>query len=104
MAGVSVATVSRYLNNSMLLAPATERKRLVGSLSFTDKVVIGRRDFFSVVRSERPDIIALGYDQDRSWLDKAIRASGLSIRIVRIPRHGSYSTSSLLKGIKGRAQ
>jgi FAD synthetase len=76
----------------ILLMPAEARRKVLESLRPVDKAVVGdERDFFRVVESEKPDIIALGHDQalDKS-LERRIRARG--IKIVRI--------KSLLKGCK----
>ena len=46
---------------------ARERKEMVGSLKFVDKVRIGHTsDMMKVVKEEKPGIIALGYDQDEN--------------------------------------
>lgn len=44
--------------------PARIRKRNIEKLKIADKVVVGHRsNFIAVVKKEKPDIIALGYDQ-----------------------------------------
>jgi FAD synthetase len=44
--------------------PARIRKRNIEKLKIADKVVVGHRsNFVAVVKKEKPDIIALGYDQ-----------------------------------------
>ena len=85
------ATVRR--NKEYLLFPANERKKVLESLSFVDKVIVGdRNDMFKIVRKEKPDIIVLGYDQalDKEKLDK-------KIRLIRLKRkYRDYSTRKLL--------
>ncbi len=93
-------------NKGVLLAPAGDRKRLVESIRFVDKVVIGRKDdFLRVVESERPDVIALGYDQhrDMEWLLKRLGKNVSKPRIVTIKRFGNYSTKQIMEKYKREA-
>jgi FAD synthetase len=86
-----------------LLAPARDRKVLIESLSCVDKAVIGGEgDFFSVVEEESPDVIALGYDQDRKWLDMALESSGLRPKVARIGELKGYSTSRIIGRMSGK--
>ncbi|RLJ10315.1 MAG: hypothetical protein DRP15_00330 [Candidatus Aenigmatarchaeota archaeon] len=83
-----------------LIFPAKERKKLLESLRFVDKVIIGdKKDFFKVIEKERPDIIALGYDQeiDLSTLKKRTERLGIDVRIKRIDKYGDYSTRKIIK-------
>ena len=90
-------------NKGVLLAPAEERKRMVESVRFVDRAIIGsEQGFFSVVEKERPDIIALGYDQerDREWILKGLRESGLRTNLVTIEKFGKFSTGEMVKKYK----
>ena len=82
---------------------ARERKEMVGSLKFVDKVRIGHTsDMMKVVKEEKPGIIALGYDQDEKELRKQIASLGLDCRVVRIKKRlKGYSTSRIIREIKG---
>jgi len=86
-----------------LVMPAEARKKILESLRFVDKAVIGdEKDFLKVVRKEKPDVIALGFDQELGSLEKQIE--NLGIKIVRIKsRLKGYKTEDILKtlGIKG---
>lgn len=87
-------------NKGVLLAPAEDRRRMVEGVRFVDRAVTGNEEgFFSLVEKERPDIIALGYDQerDRKWILEGLRSSGLRARVVTIGRYGKYSTGGMLK-------
>ena len=87
-----------------LLMPAEARKAVLESLRIVDKAVIGdERDFLKVVRREKPDIIALGYDQQMENLREGIEKLGVQCRIVRIKSHlGGYKTEKILKGLKSK--
>lgn len=83
-----------------LVKGAEERRRELGKLGIADKIIIGRYGgHFDVVRDEKPDIIALGYDQEigkdfERWIEKR----GPGCRIVRIrEKYGDYSSSRILK-------
>ncbi len=81
--------------------PQSERKENVERLGIADKVVIGdERDFLKVVREEKPNVIALGYDQktDEKMLAKLLSDEGISCEIKRInERLKGYKTSEIMK-------
>ncbi len=81
-----------------LLFPAADRARLVEALSCVDRAVVGDPgDMSKVVSGEKPDVIAIGYDQDEGEAIMACRNAGLSCRIARIGELKGYST----RGITG---
>lgn len=68
-----------------------DRLKIVGSLGFVDKAVLGNRisdpaGRMKIIKEYRPDVIALGYNQSanvrqlRAWL----RKNGINARVVRI--------------------
>ena len=81
-----------------LLMKAADRKKMLESLRMVDKAVIGDgKDFMKVVRKERPDIIALGFDQE---LDEGMRKQieSIGIKTIRIrSRAAGYKTEDILK-------
>jgi FAD synthetase len=81
-----------------------ERKRNIERLGVADKVVIGdERDFMKVVRDEKPQIIALGYDQraDERKLAALLAEEGITCKITRIMENlGDYKTSDIIKNKK----
>lgn len=87
-----------------LLFPAKERRKVLESLRMVDRVIIGdRKDFFAVVRNERPDVIALGYDQkiDSGELDGVLAGMKHRCRIVHIgSKFKDYETKRLLRKLK----
>ncbi len=78
-----------------LVFPARHRAAMVASLEFVDKVIIGYwpPDLEKMIRNVKPNIIALGYDQNLK-IDKI----DPSIKIVRIKKFSDYSTKEILKG------
>ncbi len=64
-----------------------ERRDLVKKCKFVDKVVLaGKTDYLPHILKERPDIIALGYDQ-RAYvknLKKDLKNKGILVKIVRL--------------------
>lgn len=87
-----------------LLFPARERKKLLESLSFVDKVVIGypiggEEGYLKMVRKEKPAIIALGYDQkiNISRLHKQIASLGLNVKVVTITEKKGFKSRHIVK-------
>ncbi len=79
-----------------------ERKRLLESLKFVDKVVLGsKRDYLKHILRQKPDVIALGYDQEAftESLKEKLAVKGLKVKVVRIKSYKSiiYQTHWLLK-------
>ena len=80
---------------------AKTRKKNIEKLGIADKVVIGdERDFIKVVRREKPNVIALGYDQKISEkeLRRLLSKQGIDCGIVRIKEElKGYKTSKIMK-------
>ena len=71
------------------VTPQAMRLEMVSSLKVVDSAVLGREgDMFEVVAEIKPDIIALGYDQelDEAWINKECAKRGLNIKVVRLPK------------------
>ncbi len=80
---------------------AKERKEMVESLKFVSKVRIGHAsDMMRVVREEKPNIIALGFDQEERELKEDLKELGLKCRISRIKELPGYSTSRIVTEIR----
>jgi len=93
---VVVAADSRVASRKQLLRTAGERAKLLRELPFVDKVVIGDdRDMSAVVAKEKPDIVALGYDQDIEEVKGILRKAHSAAKIVRIQQLKGYSTKKL---------
>jgi len=86
---VSVArdiNVKRIKGNLPLLNEK-ERMALIKKYKFADKVVLsGIKNHIPHIRKERPDIIALGYDQKAyvKNLKKDLENNGIFVKIVRL--------------------
>lgn len=97
-------------NKKPLILSAEERKQIIGSLKFVNSVRIGFEinnisDYLKVVRLEKPDIIALGYDQkiNEEDLKKMIKNAGLNCDVVRIKEKlNDYSTGRILERIRNK--
>lgn len=78
-----------------------KRRSVLEQHSLVDEAVLGDCEgYISHINACRPDIIALGYDQKGEYvefLERDIRAAGLSIRIVRLNSYmpGTFKTSKL---------
>jgi len=68
------------------IMPQEVRRRIVESLKPVDKAVNGRDgDIFEIEKEIKPDIIALGYDQDfeEEEIRKRLKEIGINARVVR---------------------
>jgi FAD synthetase len=67
-----------------------ERLDLISQIKLIDKAVLGDKfDVYKVIKQEKPNIIALGYDQ-RAYVDDladAISDAGLETQIVRLSEY-----------------
>jgi FAD synthetase len=92
---VVVANTKTAKKVKKIVFPAKERAQLVASLKFVDKVRIGYwpPNWQRIIREERPDIIALGYDQKLKVKSKHFK----NIKIVKIDKFKNYSTKRILK-------
>ncbi len=98
---VVVASDRTVKKTKKLLFPARYRAERIGAFSFVDKVVIGDdEDMMKVVLEERPDVIALGYDQDEKGIRRMLDRSGIRCRVVRIEKLKDYSTKRITEGKK----
>ncbi len=95
-------------NKKPLIFSAEERKQIIETLNFVDSVRIGYEinnvsDYLKIIKNEKPDIIALGYDQkiNEKDLKEMIKYAGLDCDVVRIhERLEGYSTGKILERIK----
>jgi FAD synthetase len=91
-----VVIIANDVHNKKGKISAAERKSNIEKLSIADNVRIGYSDsFVKSVEEERPDIIALGYDQKLPE-DTVYFADKKKIKIVRIKKYGNYSSSRML--------
>ncbi|KAA0002584.1 MAG: FAD synthase [Thermoplasmata archaeon] len=92
-------TVRKRKHNPIM--PQEMRRELVEALKPVDRAVIGYTDdFLRIVEEIKPDIIALGYDQDAGDLEKKLGERGISARVVRCTRYSDYDLNGTRKIIK----
>ena len=99
----SDSTVKR--EKGALVLPAEKRAGLLRNLKFIDKVLIGSEENkLKVVEREKPDIIALGYDQKgEDELRKKLKERGLTCKVWRIREHlEGWNTSKIIKKRENR--
>ncbi len=102
------------------ITPEDVRRELVDALKPVDEAVLGKEgDMFEVVEGIKPDVIALGHDQEHD--EEAIRAElekrGLDVEVVRLSKLGTdldgtrkiiqkvvawYKVKAELEAIEGR--
>ncbi|MEM3725821.1 MAG: adenylyltransferase/cytidyltransferase family protein [Candidatus Bathyarchaeia archaeon] len=78
------------------IMPENQRRALVESLKVVDEAILGYESFDigGVIEKIKPDIIAVGYDQDgmEKTVKKYLDEHGLKIKVVRI---GKFSEDEL---------
>lgn len=81
--------------------PEEQRRVLVESLKVVDKALLGYEDFDmgKVIENLKPDIIAVGYDQNgiEAQAHKTVEEKKLNIRVVKIKKFGKPELNSSLK-------
>ena len=72
------------------IMPQEVRRRIVESLKPVDKAVNGNDgDILEIVKKIKPDIIALGYDQDfdENELKRKLKEMGMDVKVVRCHKY-----------------
>jgi len=82
-----------------------ERLELIQSLDMVDKAVLGsEKEYLSHVLAEKPDIIALGYDQIAyaKELGRDIKSGKIQAKVVRLKsyRPDKYKSSKIKEKIR----
>ncbi len=79
-----------------LMFPARVRAGTVESVGAVDRAVVGDElDMTKVIRRERPDVIAVGYDQDEETIRSLVKKSGIKCKVVRLDQLKGYSTKKI---------
>lgn len=84
---VIVARDSNVKHKPRPVIPEEQRLQMVSSLKVVDMAVLGSEfDIFEPIRSLRPDIITLGFDQfmDKGKLEVELARRGIKVAVVRI--------------------
>ena len=82
----------------------TARAEYLRESTYVDEVVLGDREgYLPHILAARPDIIALGYDQEGEYvqeLEGKLKEDGLHVRVVRLkPYHPETFKTSKLRDI-----
>jgi FAD synthetase len=81
--------------------PEEQRRALVESLKVVDKAILGHEvfDMSKVIDEIKPDVIALGYDQDNieAKVRMTVADKDWGIKVVRIRKFGKTDLNSSLK-------
>ena len=89
------------LKGSRPIIPEDQRRALVESLKVVDEAILGyeNMDMLRVIEKVKPDIIALGYDEEKieSKLKRLISEKHLNIKVVRI---GKFEEKELVSSSK----
>ena len=86
------------------ILPERERRALVGALRVVDEAILGldEIDMEWAVKRIRPDVIAVGYDQDdiERRLRRLIEERSYKVQVVKLEHYGSeeFDSSSKIKG------
>ena len=84
--------------------PEDQRRSLVESLKVVDEAILGFEDFSidKVIENLRPDVIAVGHDQEgiEREVRKAIAEKGINIQVVKIGRFGKKELNSSSKIVR----
>jgi len=76
----------------MPIIPEEQRLEMVSALKVVDKAMLGsEEDMYEPLYSIKPDIIAIGYDQDfdEVELEQELRERGFNSKVIRIKKHNS---------------
>lgn len=74
------------------IIPEEQRLQMVSALKMVDKAMLGsEKDIYEPLYTIKPDIIALGYDQDfdEEELERGLRERGFNSKVIRIKEHNS---------------
>jgi FAD synthetase len=94
------STVERTKGRKPII-PENQRRALVESLKVVDEAILGMEgfDISDVVKTVKPDVIALGYDQadmERRVMDY-IEENGLNIKVTQVGKFESEELDSSSK-------
>ena len=78
--------------------PENQRRALVEALRIVDEAVLGLEDFDigEVIERVKPDVIALGYDQEdmEKRVCEYVNKHGLGVKVVRVGKFANDELSS----------
>ena len=81
--------------------PENQRLALVASLKVVDDALLGLENFDvgEVIQTIKPDVIALGYDQEKmaEKVREYIRKNGLNVKVIQVGKFGQDELDSSSK-------
>ena len=81
---------SKKIKKITLVNNEKERLEFLKNIKSIDQAILGNKiDYYKVIKTEKPDVIALGYDQD-NFIDKLedkIKEFKLNTKVVRMKSH-----------------
>jgi FAD synthetase len=81
--------------------PEEQRRALVESLKVVDRAILGYEafDMSQVIDEIKPDVIAVGYDQDKieEKVRKTVAEKSLGIQVIKVQKFGKTELNSSLK-------
>ena len=81
---------SKKIKKITLVNNEKERLEFLKNIKSIDQAILGDKiDYYKVIKTEKPDVIALGYDQD-NFIDKLedkIKEFKLNTKVVRMKSH-----------------
>jgi FAD synthetase len=84
--------------------PEDQRRALVESLRVVDEAILGFEDFSieEVIEKIKPDVIAVGYDQDgiEKEVLKAVEEKKIKVQVAKIGRFGKRELDSSSKIVR----
>ena len=69
-----------------------QRLKMISALKVVDKAILGSEtDIYEPLYSIKPDVIAIGYDQDfnEGDLERELKKRGFNSKVIRIKKHNS---------------
>ena len=69
-----------------------QRLKMISALKVVDKAILGsEKDIYEPLYSIKPDVIAIGYDQDfnEGDLERELKKRGFNSKVIRIKKHNS---------------
>ncbi len=93
-------TVQKRKNLKPIM-PEEHRRALVESLKVVDEAILGFEDLdiLAVIEKLKPDVIAVGYDQNsiEEQVRKIVTQQGLPVQIIKISKFGKDELDSSIK-------
>ena len=78
---------SKKIKKSTLVHNEKERLEFLKNIKLVDQAVLGNKiDYYKIIKTEKPDVIALGYDQQNfiDKLEEKIKEFKLNTKVVRL--------------------